>query len=218
MSFDRSKTPMTQVRGAVRGTAQLVVPVLIGVVSVWTLAVVLAKDDASLALNSGAAPWPLPDRASERIVAAGLKPYRDSGPLSHPHAHLDIFIDGRSVPVPANLGLASPFASLHTHSDSGILHMESADSRATFTLGDLFTIWGVRLTDSCIGSYCSPTVSRVYVNGKEQNLSISKVQLEPLSEIAIVIGRSPDRIPESYDCHNAAEIERVSCRGFLDRH
>lgn len=209
---------MTDVHRAVRGATQLVLPVLIGVVIVWLLAGVLAKDAPSLPLNAGAAPWPLPDRPSERIVAAKLEPYRESGPFSHPHAHLDLLVDGQSMPVPANLGLVSPFASLHTHGDSGILHMESADNSKIFTLDQLFTIWGVRLTDSCLGSYCGPeTTVSVYVNGKQYKEPIKTLRLEPFSEIVIVIGPPPSQIPESYDCHNAAEIERVSCRGFLDR-
>lgn len=168
-----------------------------------------------LPLNSGPAPWPPPERPAERIKAARLPPYEEDGPL-HFHSHLDIFVDGRPVPVPASLGLRPPYSPLHTHSPSGILHVETNDRRAVFTLGHLFALWGVRLTPDCVGSYCTPGKGFIaYVNGKPSGHSLSRIPLAPYREIALVIGVSPTSIPDGYDCYNAAEIERRSCEGFL---
>lgn len=164
--------------------------------------------------NTGPAPWALPDHLAQRIRAVDLPPYKDlSGDRPHPHAHLDIFVDGRPVTVPAELGLAPPYAALHTHANSGIIHMESSKTDAQYDLGQFFGLWGVRFTNECLGSYCSSV--RVYVNGDEQPGKVTDVVLEPYSEIAVVAGAAPSDIPSSYDCHNAGAVERVSCRGFL---
>lgn len=59
----------------------------------------------------------------------------------HIHAHLDLFINGKSVPVPANIGtFPSCLYWLHTHAPDGIIHVE-APTKRDFTLGQFFDIW-----------------------------------------------------------------------------
>ncbi|MCU1449172.1 MAG: hypothetical protein JWP02_1342 [Acidimicrobiales bacterium] len=41
---------------------------------------------------------------------------------------------------------------LHTHDESGVLHVEN-DKERQITLGQLFTEWGVRFNDQCVGGY-----------------------------------------------------------------
>jgi hypothetical protein len=48
---------------------------------------------------------------------------------------------------------------LHTHDETGIIHTESASPEPN-TLGQFFIVWGVSLSDSCVGEY-SPEPSRV---------------------------------------------------------
>jgi hypothetical protein len=59
------------------------------------------------------------------------------------HQHLDLYIDGRKVPVPAGIGInpAVGFAPLHTHDASGVIHVESPTVR-TYKLGQFFAVWG----------------------------------------------------------------------------
>ena len=65
--------------------------------------------------------------------------------ISHRHAHLYILKDGASQPVSAFVGIpgaparADCFYWLHTHDRSGIIHIESPDSRV-YTLGEFFDI------------------------------------------------------------------------------
>lgn len=61
----------------------------------------------------------------------------------HIHQHLDLYVDGRKVPVPAGIGIhpAVEFAPLHTHDASGVIHVESPTVR-TYTLGQFFAVWG----------------------------------------------------------------------------
>jgi len=60
----------------------------------------------------------------------------------HIHAHLELWNDGKPVPVPAGIGVVGGcFYWLHTHTPDGILHVE-APSDKKFTLGQFFAIWG----------------------------------------------------------------------------
>ncbi len=60
----------------------------------------------------------------------------------HQHAHLDIFIRGHQATVPSQIGINDDLCLywLHTHDNSGEIHME-APAAARFTLGEFFDIW-----------------------------------------------------------------------------
>ena len=125
-------------------------------------------------------PAPAPDRVVGLTEAAGLTPETQESLLHHVHAHLDVFVDGKRVVVPAGIGIniADPgvkhfpidghtahgridqcnepcISQLHTHDVSGILHTESATA-VDNTLGQFFTEWDVRLTKDCVDQYCTP--------------------------------------------------------------
>lgn len=98
------------------------------------------------------------------------------------------------------------------------MHLESDDESGAITLGQFFTVWGVRLSASCVGGYCAPTDEvRLYVNGVEvTTTSIPDMPMADGDVLALVVGRPPDVIPAGYDCANAARLERDSCeRSFL---
>ena len=62
---------------------------------------------------------------------------------------------------------------LHTHDESGVLHVEN-DAERRITLGQFFTEWGVRFSPDCVGGYCAPDKPhQVYVNGKPFTVQIS---------------------------------------------
>src|SRR5205823_1101980 len=79
-----------------------------------------------------------------------------------------IFVDGKPVTVPAQIGIGTDgsFAELHTHDATGIIHFESP-TQANFTLGQFFDDWGVFFTKSCIGSLCNSgdKTLQIFVNG-----------------------------------------------------
>ncbi len=91
---------------------------------------------------------------------------------------------------------------LHTHDVTGIVHTESSDPEPN-TLGQFFTEWGVPLSDSCVGTFCSPTTIAVYVNGDVHAGDPRAIQLTNLEEIAIVIGTPPPLIPRTADFSKA---------------
>ena len=169
--------------------------------------------------------WPAPPDPMVRTVEAGLEPARQEFPTNHVHAHLDVFLDGTPIVVPAGIGIdienpdvrrfdepdgsvsyggiercAEPCISpLHTHYATGILHTESPTPEPN-TLGEFFIEWGVTLSDACVGEYCSPDKPvAFYVNGEPYTGDPNAIELTDRKEIAIVIGTPPAQIPSTAD-------------------
>jgi hypothetical protein len=93
-------------------------------------------------------PWPAPSDATAAAGRAGLPMLSSEGNVEHIHVHLDVLVDGQPVQVPANIGIDEVhpgISPLHTHDDSGVIHIESPVKRQ-FSLGEFFTEWGVSLS------------------------------------------------------------------------
>lgn len=162
-------------------------------------------------VSTGVLPWTVPEQGVARFKAAGLPALNTEGVAVHYHAHLDVFVNGTSVTVPL-LGQGCCVSPLHTHSESGLLHIETNDGGATYTLGNLFGLWGVRLTGDCVGGYCRPVYDiRVFVNGQAVTETPPSVAIRPSEEIVLVVGAPPAKVPSVYSCQGAADIERQSC-------
>jgi hypothetical protein len=105
------------------------------------------------------APWPANgEELAARLEAMGLPALTREEQALHIHPILQIRINGENIPVPANIGIdpgVTFLSALHTHDETGTLHVESAEVR-DFTLGEFFDVWGVRLTTECIGGHCGP--------------------------------------------------------------
>ena len=108
-------------------------------------------------LQTGPAPWTRGiDQLTERLAAIGLPAMPKEEFAQHIHQHLTIAVRGNPVTVPAGIGInqfVRYISPIHTHDSTGTIHIESA-SVETFTLGQFFDVWGVRLTADCIGGYC----------------------------------------------------------------
>jgi hypothetical protein len=159
------------------------------------------KAESGLSVYDGAPPWPLPDDAADRWESVGIEGLKAEGKLVHYHAHLDVFYDGRKVTVPGNIGLdfrKQEISPLHTHSPSGVIHVES-ESDDSFTLGQFLTEWGVKVTGECVADKCGDEVA-VFVNGSIQDESARSLVIKRDTEIALVLGAKPDDIPSGYDC------------------
>ena len=119
----------------------------------------------------GPAPWPANGRdLRTRLAALRLPALPQEGTALHIHAHVDVFVSGRRMVVPAGIGIdpGGRFISpIHTHDTTGIIHVESPTVR-TFTLGEFFGVWGVRFGGRCLGGYCGShgRVLRVYADGR----------------------------------------------------
>jgi len=171
------------------------------------------------------APWPAPADPMARARAAGLVPETAEQLQYHVHSHLDVYLNGQHVLVPAGLGIditnpgvhegttdgfpayggiVTPcdkpcISPLHTHDVSGILHTESSTHKDN-TLGQLFVEWNVRLSATCVATYCAPaTPVAVYVNGTKFTGDPGTIPLSNLEEVAVVVGTPPAQIPNSAD-------------------
>jgi hypothetical protein len=172
-----------------------------------------------------AAPWPAPADPMKLAEKAGLTPETHEFLLFHVHAHLDVFVNGAPVTVPAGIGIAihdpgvhsaqakdgstvygfieppcaQPCISpLHTHDITGTLHTEAKKDQFN-NLGEFFTEWNVRLDDKCVGGYCKPTAPiSIYVDGDAYIGNPRQIALENLREIAIVIGTPGTTIPSTF--------------------
>ncbi|HEY1479597.1 MAG TPA: hypothetical protein VGF46_06185 [Gaiellales bacterium] len=158
-------------------------------------------------LQTGAVPWAADDGKTlrARLDRLGL-PVLGAEQLDyHIHAHLDIYVRGVQIPVPALVGIdvVDEFLTvLHTHDATGIVHIESATNHH-YQLGDFFGVWGVRLSGTCIGSYCARQSAkvRVWVNGKPYTKNPAGIVMREHDEIVLSVGTKgdlPNPIPKRY--------------------
>jgi hypothetical protein len=172
--------------------------------------------------------WPAPADPMGLTVDAGLVPESQEHLTFHSHAHLDVFIDGDPILVPAGIGIniedpevktfdgplgpgyggiqvcGQPCISpLHTHDPDGIIHTESKLTEPN-TLGQFFIEWDVELSETCVGEFCSPDKPvAFYVDGVAYTGDPREIELSDRKEIAIVIGTPPAVIPSTGDFSGA---------------
>jgi hypothetical protein len=169
--------------------------------------------------------WAAPSDAVAATQKAGLTATDREFLTTHTHAHLDVFVDGTAVPIPAGIGIntsargvtgtptddgtgqdfevttcdAPCLSPLHTHQPDGIIHTESADpNQPPLTLGQFFTEWGLKFDATCAGEFCAPTPIAVYVDGTKQLGNPADVKLGSHQEVVVVIGKAPSVIPDHW--------------------
>lgn len=150
------------------------------------------------ALQNGPPPWNNGvGGLTDRLRPLGLSALGAEGTVVHIHQHLDLYVNGKKVQLPALVGIYdnSYITEVHVHDTSGVIHVESPTHR-TFTLGQLFGEWGVKLSASCVGRYCGHL--NWWLNGKKQTGDPAGLALKSHEEIAIAEGPPPLVIPKSY--------------------
>jgi hypothetical protein len=103
-------------------------------------------------LQESKPPWP-PEyvHLAQRLHAIGIP--KGGKETFHIHAMLHLYVNGLLSPLPANIGLDPSLgleSSMHTHDRTGIIHME-APHAYNYTLGDFFSVWGVKLGPAQVG-------------------------------------------------------------------
>jgi hypothetical protein len=185
------------------------------------LALLLAVGAVASAPN-----WPAPKNPMALTRQAGLAPETHEFLAFHVHSHLDVFVDGKKLFVPAGIGIdinapavrrfkvpdgstayggidppcAKPCISpLHTHEHDGVLHTEAKKKNEFNRLGQFFKEWHVRLSAKCVGTFCRPAKKiAVYVDGKKTAGDPRVIELKDRREIAIVVGKPPRQIPSKF--------------------
>jgi hypothetical protein len=208
----RRRREAARVRRRRLGIAAVLAAVLVA--SIGGLAVSAANRDRQPAtspgplagLQTGPAPWGANTAdLAERLRAIGIPALSPvEGTAVHIHQHLDLYVDGRKVLVPAGIGIdpAVGYAPLHTHDPSGVIHVESPTVR-TYTLGEFFAVWGVRITPSCLGGYCAGGGRRLrlFVDGRAYRGDPTTLALAPHQELVVAFGTAaqlPSPIPSTY--------------------
>ncbi|WP_165845488.1 hypothetical protein [Streptacidiphilus pinicola] len=122
----------------------------------------------------------------------------------HIHSHLQVFVDGKQTTIPYGMGIVPPlqlqqqqdgtpfvaggskFYFLHTHDESGIIHVESPTEQQ-YNLGNLFDLWGQALTSSNIAGHQGQLT--VFVDGKPYTGDPRAIQFKNLEKIQIDVGQ-----------------------------
>lgn len=123
----------------------------------------------------------------------------------HIHAHLDIFIGGKAMTVPANTGIYNTPSGqclywLHTHDTTGVIHIESP-SQQSYTLGQFFDIWGLPLDVGDLAGHLVGTGDqfKAFVDGKAWTGNPRDIALQSHAEIALEYGPPwPKTTPAAY--------------------
>jgi hypothetical protein len=109
---------------------------------------------------------------------------------THYHAHLTLLKDGKHVKVPALIGIDLQHQCLywlHTHDATGIIHIESPDTR-TYTLGQFFDVWGQPLSATKAASLSGKL--KVFVGTGRVSGDPRSIVLKPHELITIEQGRT----------------------------
>jgi hypothetical protein len=131
--------------------------------------------------------------------------------IVHLHVHLAIFVNGDEQQIPFGIGIGQPwqvsdsdegpfvddgscFYWIHTHTEDGIIHIESP-VRRRFTLGDFFAIWQMALSETQVGPAQGTVIA--YVNG--QRSSVSPADIPLLSHERIQLDVGTDVAPYPFD-------------------
>jgi hypothetical protein len=150
-------------------------------------------------LQTGPPPWNNSSAVlADRLQTLNLSALGQEGSVIHIHQHLDVYVNGKKVQVPALIGIdttAGFLTELHTHDTSGILHVES-ETKRDYVLGQFFGEWGVKLTSNCLGTYCGSL--KWWVDGKRMVGNPAQLILKAHQEIVIASGKAPSTVPSSY--------------------
>jgi hypothetical protein len=149
-------------------------------------------------LHAGPPPW---DNGGAflagRLAGVHLTALSQEALAFHIHQHLDLYVEGKKVTLPAGVGFTADgkVTELHTHDPTGLIHVESPVQR-DYSLGQLFGEWGVWLSATRIGD--SHGKVQWWVNGKKQTGNPADLVLKPHQEIAVAIGTPPTVVPQTY--------------------
>jgi hypothetical protein len=125
------------------------------------------------------------------VTGASITNHNEGSLVSHLHPVLNVMANGKSIAVPKNIGIDSSLhkdhsldqygaggaAPLHTHDNSGTIHVESTVDR-NYTLGEFLNIWGIDLNGRTVkfmvdGTRVSDYRNHVLEDGQNLNLYLT---------------------------------------------
>jgi hypothetical protein len=164
------------------------------VATVAAIAIVVASGGDGSAKDSANPFGPHYAGLEARREAAGVPTMAEAQTVGavHFHPHLAVYVNGKKIKVPANVGIdptKSPLemAGLHTHDTSGWIHNEAGTSSK---LGQFFAVWGVRFSRTRLGPYRATKTRRVKMwVDRKPSLAFRSLQLEDGQQIVVAYGR-----------------------------
>jgi hypothetical protein len=170
---------------------------IIGLLIVWVVSGNLSNGQPTEINNKEPQLWPAEiAQLKTRLNKLKLPALAEEGSVLHTHQHLDIYVSGQHIEIPAGIGINEKenFSSpIHTHDTSGIIHVESP-TKDKFNLGQFLEIWGIPASDSA--------QFKGYVNGKPADGDVKNIELTEHEEIVLTLGSEqgvPNPIPQSYN-------------------
>lgn len=166
-------------------------------VRVVALAFGLIAASAARATAQGPAPSGEP--------VGGISCDAQEGQRIHIHQHLVIVDHGKTMDIPARIGIPAGKRCiywLHTHTPDGMLHIEAPLDRS-FTLGDFFKVWGQPLSSTSAASAHAGKHEKVkvWVNSKEYRKDPRTIPLVAHADIVIQVG-PPFKKPAPFTAWN----------------
>jgi len=138
---------------------------------------------------------------------AGLQQRREQARVStmssptadiHIHPELSVWVNGKRIEVPANIGIdprrpSGDMASLHTHTPDGVIHDEG---QGNARLSQLLAVWGVPFSADRLGPYRAGggKVVQMWVDGKGSRLFGAR-KLQDKQRIVVSFGKCSARPP-----------------------
>lgn len=121
-------------------------------------------------------------------------------------AHVEIFVDGLDVVVPAGIGVAAPHRRdgayvlggrcsypLRTSDPSGVVEVRAG---RRLTLGDLFAVWGQPLSRRRLLSFAAPGDGvRAFLDGRRWRGDPRAIPLRRHASVVLEVGRHVTRRP-----------------------
>lgn len=143
------------------------------------------RDDAEEAF--AAKPEGLTARLQQAKLAFGT---------DHFHPTVRVVVEGRQIPIPADVGIGAggAMAPVHLHKGDEKLHAEGA-VEGRFTLGQFMRVWGVELTPTQLGPYREAGPRKVTVmikpKGKDRFDEVrdpANLQMKDGDEVYVIYG------------------------------
>ncbi len=133
---------------------------------------------------------------------------------THYHAHLTLIYRGQPAYVSDSVGRPSGcFYWMHTHSTSGIIHIEAPKDAASrsFTLGDFFAVWDQPLTKKKVATFDigKNDQLKVWVDGKPYSGDPARVVLKSHTHVVVEIGPPFTDPPPTFDWSSAEATQEA---------
>lgn len=138
----------------------------------------------------------------------------------HYHAHITILYKGQPVYIPGQVGIIGSqcFYWMHTHSTSGIVHIEAPkdSSSRQFTVGDFFQVWDQPLTSKKVTTFTVGKGESVkaWVDGKPYDGDPRKIVLKSHTNVVIEVGPPfQDTPPPPFDWTSSDATQEAGTAG-----